>query len=65
MKEHERNCGNKPSCCQKCVYYQPRWKHRFCYFIHCPYRLVDSTFRKTPLKKEHFPQKEVVDMKDV
>lgn len=35
------------------------------FFVRCPYRLKDTTFRRTPLKKEHFPQKEVVRMRDV
>ena len=55
MYEYERNRRDKPKC----------WKYRLCYFVRCPYKLKDTTFRRTPLKKEHFPQKEVVRMSDV
>ena len=60
MKEYERNRSDKPSCCKKCEYHQTRWKYRSCYFVRCPYGVKNTTFRKTPLKKEHFPEKEVV-----
>ena len=65
MYEYERNRRDKPKCCKDCEHYQPRWKYRFCYFVRCPYKLKDTTFRRTPLKKEYFPQKEVVRMSDV
>ena len=65
MYEYVRNRRDKPKCCKDCEYYQPRWKYRFCYFVRCPYKLKDTTFRRTPLKKEYFPQKEVVRMSDV
>lgn len=46
-----------PTNCQKCEHHQPRWKYRFCYYTICPYNIRDSTFRREPLKKEHFPQR--------
>lgn len=60
MKEYERNRFDKPSCCKNCEYHQNRWKYRSCYFVRCPYGVKNTTFRKIPLKKEHFPEKEVV-----
>ena len=60
MKEYERNRSDKPSRCKNCEYQQTRWKNRSCYFVRCPYGVKNTTFRKTPLKKEHFPKKEVV-----
>ncbi|MCI6512751.1 MAG: hypothetical protein MR435_07570 [Coprococcus catus] len=65
MYEYEYNRRDKPKCCKDCENYQPRWKYRFCFFVRCPYKLKDTTFRRTPLKKEYFPQKEVVRMSDV
>lgn len=65
MRDYEYNHRDKPKYCKDCENYQPRWRYRSCSFVHCPYRLKDTTFRRTPLKKEHFPQKEVVRMRDV
>lgn len=65
MYEYERNRCDNPKRCKGCAYYQPRWKYRSCYFTHCPYGVKDSTIRRTPLKKENFPQKEVVKMRDI
>ena len=65
MYEYERNRCDNPKRCKGCAYHQPRWKYRSCYFVHCPYGVKDSTIRRTPLKKENFPQKEVVKMRDI
>lgn len=65
MYVYERVRCQKPKDCRDCEYHQPRWKYRSCYFVHCPYRLKDTTFRISPLEKENFPQKEVVKMSDV
>ena len=65
MYEYERNRHKPPKCCRDCEYYQPRWKYRSCYFVRCPYKMMDTTFRRSPLKKENFPQKEVVKMSDI
>lgn len=54
-----------PKECKRCEYFQPRWRYRFCYYTRCPYQIRDSTIRKTPLKKENFPPKEVVNVKNV
>ena len=54
-----------PKSCTRCEHYQPRWKYRFCFYTNCPYNIRDSTFRREPLKKEYFPQKEVVGITDV
>ncbi len=50
---------------KNCKYYQPHWTYRFCYYAVCPYKIRDSTIRSKPLKKKHFPPKEVVKMKNV
>lgn len=65
MRDYEYNHRDKPKYCKDCENYQLRWRYRSCSFVRCPYRLKDTTFRRTPLKKEHFPQKEVVRMRDV
>ncbi len=65
MYRYERNRCDTPSRCKSCEYHQPRWKYRSCYFVRCPYGVKETTFRRTPLKKEHFPQKEVVKMSDI
>lgn len=54
-----------PKECKRCEYFQLRWRYRFCYYTRCPYQIRDSTIRKTPLKKENFPPKEVVNVKNV
>lgn len=72
LKKYERMMTMKPRFnnqppkgCKNCEHYQPRWKYRFCYYAVCPYKIRGSTIRRTPLKKEHFPQKEVVRMDGV
>lgn len=65
MTMKPRFSNQPPKGCKSCEHYQPRWKYRFCYYVVCPYKIRDSTIRRKPLKKEHFPPKEVVKMKDV
>ena len=65
MKRYDLNRHTAPKSCKDCEYYQPRWKYRFCYFTRCPYQLVAKTLRSPPLRKEHFPKKEVVNVDDV
>lgn len=73
LKKYERMMTMKPRFdrhqppkgCSKREHYQPRWKYRFCYYTICPYNIRDSTFRRVPLSKEHFPKKEVVNMSDI
>lgn len=65
MTMKPRFSNQLPKGCKNCEHYQPRWKYRFCYYAVCPYRIRDSTIRRKPLKKEHFPPKEVVRMNGI
>ncbi len=64
MKPRFDKC-QPPKGCKNCEHYQPRWKYRFCYYTICPYKIRDSTIRSIPLRTEHFPKKEVVNMSDI
>ena len=40
----------KPASCKKCLYYQPKFQFRICFFAKCPFDKNEAIFRDRPLK---------------
>ena len=47
--------------CSRCLFYRPDFKYRRCLYATCPYGKPDSeVFRRKPLTKDKFSEREVV-----
>ncbi|MCD8362185.1 MAG: hypothetical protein LUC98_04355 [Lachnospiraceae bacterium] len=46
--------GSRPVSCQQCIFFQPNFKYRKCFFAECYYKKDVDVFRRKPLSKDRF-----------